>query len=199
MSPDRRDSDTERDETIAFVLEVQSAMIEAAGEDLTRGMIDPLRCLVRITIEFHECLRETNLERVERESHVEFDTETEYVEHIRKLTEEIESSLKCLKERDSVECAQILKRLKSDLRYNMETVFSGVDSFMLLCGSYGTLPSAVPSRLDWGNVSIPRLKERFEAHFAEFLGEEKFEEKCRLLLDLFKIQVVLAGMIYDRP
>ena len=39
--------------------------------------------------------------------------------------------------------------------------------------------------------------EEFRSMFKKFELEENFEEKCRLLLDLFKLQIVFAGMSYD--
>jgi hypothetical protein len=33
--------------------------------------------------------------------------------------------------------------------------------------------------------------------FNKFTLEKNFEKKCRLLLDLFKLQIVFAGVFYD--
>ena len=89
-----------------------------------------------------------------------------------------------------------VKRLSDPVEYMIDTVFSGVSSFQLmhpLCNSWWG-PGL--SRLDWTNVSVPLLKERFESLFTDFLEENTFEAKCKILLDLFKIQIVLAGMLY---
>ena len=37
------------------------------------------------------------------------------------------------------------------------------------------------------------LRDRFLSLYPEFVAETKFENKCRLLLDLFKLQIVFAG------
>jgi len=90
-----------------------------------------------------------------------------------------------------------VKRLGCDpVEYMMDTVFSGVSSFQLLYASCNAWWGTGFSRLDWTKVSIPLLKETFESLFTEFLEENTFETKCKLLLDLFKIQIVLAGMLY---
>jgi len=41
------------------------------------------------------------------------------------------------------------------------------------------------------------LRDRFLSLYREFVAETKFENKCRLLLDLFKLQIVFAGAFYD--
>ena len=41
------------------------------------------------------------------------------------------------------------------------------------------------------------MVEKFKSTFQTFELEENFEEKCRLLLDLFKLQIVFAGISYD--
>jgi hypothetical protein len=41
------------------------------------------------------------------------------------------------------------------------------------------------------------FKTQFFSTFNEFVEEANFERKCRLLLDLFKLQIVFAGMSYS--
>jgi hypothetical protein len=85
-----------------------------------------------------------------------------------------------------------------DLSYSIESIFSGIDSYALLTHSYKVLADATSSRVNWENVSISSLKEQFIAKYHDFIEETNFfENKCRLLLDLFKIQIVFAGMLYD--
>jgi hypothetical protein len=45
--------------------------------------------------------------------------------------------------------------------------------------------------------SLASLKALFDAMFDEFLLQSNFDKKCRLLLDLFKLQVVFAGLTYE--
>jgi len=83
------------------------------------------------------------------------------------------------------------------LTYMSESIFSGVDSYCGLTGAYKVLRDATESRIEWSGISAPSLKERFSSIFDEFDRETNFEAKCRLLLDLFKLQIVFAGMSYD--
>jgi hypothetical protein len=46
-------------------------------------------------------------------------------------------------------------------------------------------------------ISTMSLKKQFLSWFHEFEIETSFEKKCRLLLDLFKLQIVFAGVLYD--
>jgi hypothetical protein len=41
------------------------------------------------------------------------------------------------------------------------------------------------------------FKTQFISMFNEFTKEANFENKCRLLLDLFKLQMVFASISYD--
>jgi hypothetical protein len=91
---------------------------------------------------------------------------------------------------------EVERPLCDPVEYMMDTVFSGVSSFQLLHASCNAWWGAGFSRLDWTKVSIPLLKETFESLFTDFLEENNFETRCKLLLDLFKIQIVLAGMLY---
>ncbi len=89
-----------------------------------------------------------------------------------------------------------VKRLSDPVEYMLDTVFSGVSSFQMLHADSNAWRDAGFSRLDWTKVSVPLLKETFESLFTDFLEENTFEAKCRILLDLFKIQIALAGMLY---
>jgi len=81
--------------------------------------------------------------------------------------------------------------------YVSESIFSGIDSFSVLVRAYGVLVGAMASQLEWQTLSLALLKEKFAALFEKFDKEEVFERKCRYLLDLFKLQIVFAGITYD--
>jgi hypothetical protein len=82
--------------------------------------------------------------------------------------------------------------------YVAASVFSGLDSFLSLVHGYGVLKGAEKrSQLQWKAVSIPSLTREFQSLYSDFIAEEKFEKRCRLLLDLFKLELVLAAMTYD--
>ena len=84
-----------------------------------------------------------------------------------------------------------------DVRYMAESVFCGVDWFRFLCQAYGTTVGATRSLLPQRVTSRAALKDDFIAMYREFAEETNFERRCRLLLDLFKLQIIFAGMTYD--
>jgi hypothetical protein len=88
---------------------------------------------------------------------------------------------------------------RRDLRYLCGSVFSGIESFCAVRDGMESwsLQFQPASTLDWSALSADSLKSKFASHYQEFLIEENFEKRCRLLLDLFKLQIVFAGMCYD--
>ena len=103
----------------------------------------------------------------------------------------------------TVEFFHILQRVDIDsvndhsLRYWGESVFSGMDSFTGLCSAYRTTAGETRSKLPQRVTSRAALKEEFTTMYREFAGETNFERRCRLLLDLFKLQIIFVGMTYD--
>ncbi len=77
-----------------------------------------------------------------------------------------------------------------------DSVFSGVDSFGLVSAAYRVLPGAGQTTITWDGKSVDSLKEEFVSKYSEFSDETNFEKRCRLLLDLFKLQIVFAGLSY---
>lgn len=84
-----------------------------------------------------------------------------------------------------------------ELRYSSESTFSGIESFCSVYGTYRILNGATESKIRWDTVSLQSLKGLFVSAFNEFCVETDFVTRCRLLLDLFKMQIVFAGMFYD--
>jgi hypothetical protein len=83
------------------------------------------------------------------------------------------------------------------LEYISESIFAGLDSFMSVAQGYRILVGAEKSRVEWDQISVATLKQRFARSFDDFAKENVFERKCRLLLDLFKLQIVFAGVAYE--
>jgi len=83
------------------------------------------------------------------------------------------------------------------LLYVDGSVFSGMDSFRSLCQAYRTTQGESRSTLPQSITSRTALKDEFTALYSGFAAEASFEKKCRLLLDLFKLQIVFAGLTYD--
>jgi hypothetical protein len=46
-------------------------------------------------------------------------------------------------------------------------------------------------------TSLWALKELYDSIYQKFVSETEFETKCRALLDLFKLQIVFAGIFSD--
>ncbi len=82
------------------------------------------------------------------------------------------------------------------VRYVCESVFSGVDSFASVSAAYRILQGAGSTTLAPGRKSIDSLKEEFACKYREFSEERDFEKRCRILLDLSKLQIVFAGLSY---
>ena len=60
-----------------------------------------------------------------------------------------------------------------------------------------TLSSSTTSGIDWSAMSASWLREEFRARLSQFEIEARFDVKCRLLLDLFELQIVFAGILHD--
>ena len=86
---------------------------------------------------------------------------------------------------------------RSCATYMSESIFSGVESYCRVTRAYHVLRGATDSRIDWGTFSLHSLKTHFDSKYDQFDRETKFSEKCRLLLDLFKVQIVFAGSSFD--
>jgi len=81
--------------------------------------------------------------------------------------------------------------------YMNESTFSGIDSFTSVTRAYQTLLDSAESTIHWGLLSESSWREAFASNFAQFMRESDFRNKCRLLLDLFKLQIIFAGVSYD--
>lgn len=90
--------------------------------------------------------------------------------------------------------ADLAAAVDDKLRYVCDSVFSGIDSFSLLSFSYRGLRGARSSTLAWDGASTDSIKREFVLMYQEFFRDYGFEQRCRLLLDLFKLQIVFAGM-----
>jgi hypothetical protein len=85
----------------------------------------------------------------------------------------------------------------TDLRYLIESIFSGMDSLCVVSAAYRSLTDARPTTLSRDPNWIGILKSEFDSRYSEFLLEASFQKRCRLLIDLFQIQVVFSGLEYD--
>ena|SRR5579862_2990703 len=84
-----------------------------------------------------------------------------------------------------------------DLTYLCDSIIAGVDSFYDVNCVYRLLPNSKRSSADWGVASsMQSLKEEFNRKYNEFSTATALEDRCRLLLDLFKLQVAFVGISY---
>ena len=84
-----------------------------------------------------------------------------------------------------------------DSRYVAESVFSGVDSFCALSSACRSIGIALPGRARFGDASVRALSDEFSALYEELFLATDFALRCRLLLDLFRLQIVAAGILYE--
>ena|SRR5579864_1064915 len=84
-----------------------------------------------------------------------------------------------------------------DMTYTIDKVLFNIDSFRTVIHSYGILVGATRSTIDWKVINVQSLKDEFISIYDAFVAETNFESKCRLLLDLVKLQIVFAGAFYD--
>jgi hypothetical protein len=86
---------------------------------------------------------------------------------------------------------------KDDIRRICDSTIAGIESFVLVHQLYAILVGSIESSLEWDLTSLEQFTQRFNSVYEEFLAERIFERKCRLLLDLFKLQIVFTGMCYE--
>jgi hypothetical protein len=84
-----------------------------------------------------------------------------------------------------------------NMTYMIDKILFNIDSFRIVLHSYGILVGSTTSRIDWNAVGVQSIRDLFLSLYPKFVTETKFESKCRLLLDLFKLQIVFAGAFYD--
>ena len=157
------------------VKEIQTSMMESAQSRLDESALGHLRVVVRLTVEFHDYLENGSVDIATSVLHGPL---AKYV--------------------TNAQSASTDPFNKYDLQFACKSIRSGVDSFCNLSSSYRALVGAVDSRVEWGMISSREsFKTQFVSMFSNFAEEANFESKCRLLLDLFKLQIVFAGISYD--
>lgn len=171
----KRVQEIQASDIVKRVKELQAPMVESAEPHFDESKLGHLRTVIRLTVEFHDYLEHGS---VEIATSILNGPHAKYV-------------------RDA-QSASTDPFNKYDLDYACESIRSGVDSFCTLNASYKMLDGATRSKVDWGMISSEEsFKANFVSMFNEFTEEVNFENKCRLLLDLFKLQIVFAGISYD--
>jgi hypothetical protein len=157
------------------IKEMQTSMVETAKSCFDESELGHLRAVIRISVEFHEYMEHGSTETARRLK------QNTHMEHINDLKISSEDPFN-----------------KYDLRYMCESIRSGIDSFCSLNQTYRILDGAMGSKVDWSMASSREtFKAQFMRMFNGFVEEDRFENKCRLLLDLFKLQMLFSAMLYE--
>jgi hypothetical protein len=162
-------------DVVERVKEIQASMAKSAQSHFEETELGHLRTLIRLAVEFQEYLEHGS---------VNIATSLLHGPHAKYVPDAQNASTDPFN--------------KYDLDYACESIHSGVDSFCRLSASCRLLDGVPKSRIEWGMTSSREsFKMQFSSMFNRFTEELNFEDKCRLLLDLFKLQIVFAGMSYD--
>jgi hypothetical protein len=159
----------------ARVTEIQASMVESEGLHFDESELVDLRCLIRLAVEFNDYLAYGS---------VEFARSILEGPHAKYVTD--------------VQSAGTDPFNKYDLKFVCDSIRSGVNSFCTLNASYKILDGATDSKVEWSMISSKMsFGATFVSMFNQFIEEVNFEKRCRILLDLFKLQIVFAGISYD--
>jgi hypothetical protein len=162
------------------VKEIQSSMVESAKSSFDASELGHLRAVIRLTVEFHEYLESGSVEMAQG---------IRQLPYVGLTSEEFQKDL----QNASTDTCN-----KYDLGYTCQSILPGVDSFCSLNAAYSKRDGATSSRIEWDMISSREsFKATFVSMFNKFIEEVNFESKCRFLLDLFKLQIVFAGISYN--
>lgn len=176
----RRIKEIEASDVTKRVKEIQVSMQDSAKSCLGDSQLGHLRAVIRITVEFNNYLEHGS------------------VDIARGIQRQHYAGLGGAETRKKLQTASENPSNEYDLGYTCESVLSGVDSFWSLSSAYNRLDGATGSSVEWGMISSEEsFKTHFVSMFKRFVEEAQFESKCRLLLDLFKLQIVFAGISYN--
>ena len=85
-----------------------------------------------------------------------------------------------------------------NMTYAVDSIIWNVDSFRyLIHHSYGIMDGRTKTTVDWNTVTASSIKDQYLSMYQNFIDETDFLKKFRLLLDLYKFQLVFAGLFYD--
>jgi hypothetical protein len=82
-----------------------------------------------------------------------------------------------------------------DDSYNSNTILIVADFFVSLRDSYRLLSETKLTQ--WPQMTQTQVIDEFKVRHAAYHKETNFEPKLGLLLDLFKLQIIWAALVYD--
>lgn len=85
---------------------------------------------------------------------------------------------------------------QGDLEDNFVIVSANMDTFIRVCNDYAVINGRLDSRIEWGEMTPNSVKLLIDRTYDSFEKETDFYMKVRRLLDLFKMALVLMGLIY---
>jgi hypothetical protein len=85
----------------------------------------------------------------------------------------------------------------TDLIYQCENTLGAADSFIAVAAIYRLIGDKAKSAIAEEVISSASLKESYTSKYHEFSTGVSFEERCRLLLDLFRLRIIFAGMNFS--
>ncbi|MEO8098469.1 MAG: hypothetical protein ABI811_12270 [Acidobacteriota bacterium] len=81
--------------------------------------------------------------------------------------------------------------------YAAGSIFAGLQSFYTLHQTYGCLTDQLPATIGLPQLQGVDVKKEFTARYREFLTATGFSQRCRLLLDMYRLQIVFAGLAHS--
>jgi hypothetical protein len=176
----RRVEEIQASDVLKHVKEIQASMVESAKSSFDESELGHLRCLIRLAVEFQDYLEHGSVKiacGIKQQPYLGL-TPAEFRKDVRSASADPFNNY--------------------DLAYACESILSGVDSFWDLSTTYRRLVGPTDSKVEWGMISSREsFKTQFVSVFNKFTEEVNFESKCRLLLDLFKLQMVFVGISYN--
>src|SRR5678809_259530 len=82
-----------------------------------------------------------------------------------------------------------------NMTYTVDRVLFNIDSFRAVVHSYGILIGSTHSTIDWNPINIRSVKDAFVSVYQAFVAQTDFNNKCRLLLDLVKLDCVRGSFL----
>jgi len=159
---------------------IQTSMVDSARPAFSEAELESLRVLIRLTVEFWDYLHHGN-------------------PGLRYIMERADPSLGSLiKQRPrGLDHTTRAAMESAENIYSSESTLSAFDFFRSMVHAYGALNGAERSSIQWSVISESSIRQHFEQLYSKFEEESDFVRKCRHLLDLFKMQIVFAGIVYD--
>lgn len=83
-----------------------------------------------------------------------------------------------------------------EIEDNLLLLFANMDTFIHVCDGYAVIYRCIDSKIEWGEITPKSVKQLIDQTYERFEAENDFYLKVRHVLDLFKMALVLAGLVY---